>query len=101
MTQLRVVRIHRHQSSGAQALQISKVAHVGVLNGLSAAVDTAAGAGHELDEVEMQLAAAYSVQHPLDIVQAGSGAHPYGPAGQFIAGLLDALHAPEIGRAHV
>ena len=86
------------QGLGPQGAQVGEGAHGGRVQGLAAAVDTAAGAGHELHEVILQLAGADAVQHHLGVVQAGGHAHPDGLAGQLVGGLLDALGAPDLGK---
>ena len=83
---------------GTQGLDVGEVAHRGGLDGLAAAVDAAAGAGHDLDEVILLFALAHHVQHLAGVGGAADHADPHGQAGHLVGGFLHALGAAHVGK---
>lgn len=84
---------------GPQSLQVGEIAHICRLGGLSAAVDAAAGTGHDLDKVVVLLSGLHRVQHLGGVFDPAGAAHPDQRPADLILRLLDAPvrapHRPE------
>ena len=84
------------QDLGALGADVHEVADRGMNLGLTAAVDTAAGAGHELDEVVVLLAGLDHIQDLADICQAGGHADVHIHTGNVVGGFLDAFDTADV-----
>ncbi len=82
---------------GPQSADIHGVAHIAGLLGLAAAVDAAAGASHDLDEVVIRFAGLYLLKQGSGVAQAGGYGNLHIQAGYRVGGLLDAFHAADFG----
>ena len=86
---------------GAAVFQINEVTHYRVLNRLSAAVDAAAGATHDLDEMIGGCAGLHLLHERVGIGGAAGDRHLELEAGHFIFRFLHAVHAAHVGEIHV
>ena len=92
-----VRRIAVIENLSPQGADICGVAHVTRLLGLSAAVYTAAGASHNLNEMVICLAGFDFIEQLSGVAQAGGHRYLYLHAGHIVGGLLDALGSPDLG----
>ena len=86
--QVEVVLIQRLRT---QSLEVNEVANVTGLDGLTAAVDTAAGAAHDLNELIVSFTCADLVEDDSSVLQTGGNGYLNGHAGDIIGRFLDTV----------
>ena len=89
------------QNSRTNRTQIHIHTNLCGLNGLATAVDTTAGASHDLDELNVQLACLHHVQQLLCHTGAGSNRNVDSQVTQLVGSGLDAFYATNLSEVHL
>jgi len=79
------------QSLSSDSLEVNEVSNCVALNRLTAAVDTAAGTSHDLNELVISLAGEYAVDDLSCVSKTGSNCYLYGNAAYCVGSFLQTL----------